>query len=1218
MREKRISKVWELRRFMSNSLRIKLGLMMVVVLVAFTLFGGSKQAYAAAPGGLDADFAARCAASPQGVFVWVVPGNYNQAFTTDSVGHADGIMEFWGGICPTAQTDEVQRFSVTSSGASDIAICVFGVCTRSINAIPTGSCTSTGIFTMGSGAIPRDLRKDGRYELNYLGSAPFSLDGVRDSSCAYFPYTVGAISGTAVRYGSPPQRVPINWNPGSGNITANNPSVPQPRCPGDSNNGRAGQVIPNGETTATWCYTAITPQSAIYVNCSTVSGTWGGHPNEAVNVFFTSAGGNSYGNVSATTDAGGNFVQAITNAASTGTESFYAQISGTGITTTANAGPCASTTNPCTGLCGTIPQTCQGIPVLGGGIVAVSSYCWTIERLDPVVCSNSNAVVTGELTSGANYQIQYDTIQPDGTYNGPLTTSLMPTSGRLYVDGVLITTVYGAFSETLPQRFNDGIVHTIRVISYTGADVGGSPYYVPPCYPVPVGFIDNCEVTPGGITFIGWAHDVRTLGAAAPPYADIRLVNGNAGAGAPLNAYANYVAAQIYPNNYRMFYTVLSYYNAWSTTGTPNIYWMGNTLDGLPYVDHSLGSYHIAMNYIFDSYDRLPQSVKNNYTVESYFSAVVNDTATRIPATGNFTNFRTSDQLFPVTLKQLNDGTVQSTINAYSTNFLAVLQNMVNTGFVSAADAYLDAADAPTNIDYNQAGITAYLASLSPPQNTPGANSFGFSAAFSLPAGWDPGNIIIDTSSRIVAFNDPTSYTLGLDGRFGSARRTTACRPPTWYDLVPDSIQPSLRDDDTGNSFVSYSHSITNLPTANENLSTRVNLRMHVTRGPGGPDLVAPVPATLDALAIGATTLPGTYISPPLGVNVGRLPPGTKVCTHITVTPATNKAGGPSTRSSYPPEHCATVTAKPFIKAYGAEVRAGGGFGSTCAPSVGTEGGIKTYGGLLGAGYRGASSQFGVMALRNINGFSSATLRGSNPVAPKGLTFANTDGSEFGGSFGSSLCMTDYYGTTQEPPAKQASYTSAASLVSGKKQYVLSGSTLGTTIIPTGSQAAIYVNGDLHINGDIIYTPGAGSIAAMPFLAVIVRGNIYIEPNVSRLDGLFVAQPSNPAAPVNGKIYTCYPPVGPPYTRTQLDIACNRQLVVNGGLVAQQIKFLRTNNTITEDTGQVPNFGTGTGTVAAEVVNSSPEMWLAPSPLVSTAGTGSASYDSLYSLPPVY
>ncbi len=73
-------------------------------------------------------------------------------------------------------------------------------------------------------------------------------------------------------------------------------------------------------------------ESYISVDCREVRGRWAGHNNERVDIFFTSLGGNHYGDTSATTDSNGNFLQSITSQAATGTEGFYAQITGTGIT----------------------------------------------------------------------------------------------------------------------------------------------------------------------------------------------------------------------------------------------------------------------------------------------------------------------------------------------------------------------------------------------------------------------------------------------------------------------------------------------------------------------------------------------------------------------------------------------------------------------------------------------------------------------------------------------------------------------------------------------------------------------------------------------------------------------------------------------------------------------------------------------------------------------
>ena len=85
-------------------------------------------------------------------------------------------------------------------------------------------------------------------------------------------------------------------------------------------------------------------------------------------------------------------------------------------------------------------------------------------------------------------------------------------------------------------------------------------------------------------------------------------------------------------------------------------------------------------------------------------------------------------------------------------------------------------------------------------------------------------------------------------------------------------------------------------------------------------------------------------------------------------------------------------------------------------------------------------------------------------------------------------------------------------------------------------------------------------------------------------------------------------------------------LVVNGALVAQEVKLMRTINSLNQssllESPNDFNAGTGPNLKAAEVINYTPEIYLAPSPLKDPNSSSSASgvqpYDAIFSLPPVF
>lgn len=331
---------------------------------------------------------------------------------------------------------------------------------------------------------------------------------------------------------------------------------------------------------------------------------------------------------------------------------------------------------------------------------------------------------------------------------------------------------------------------------------------------------------------------------------------------------------------------------------------------------------------------------------------------------------------------------------------------------------------------------------------------------------------------------------------------------------------------------------------------------------------------------------------------------------------------------------------KPYLKTFGGEVMAGGSIGgsiggSSCTPPSG-RGGIYTWAEERGGNYVGSSAQLTISSLLSVNQFYSASQRSgtSNSLPPKGLTIANTGpsgstpASTYGGGSGNALCITDYYNDTRDSNLPTHSWSSALPANAGRVQYTSSGDlTIGSNLnIPTGTQAAVYVDGNVFINSQITYATGASTWNDHPYFVIVARGNIYIGPDATRLDGLYVSQPDS--SNNRGTIYTCALGLNQTYGASSVYDNCQNQLTINGGLVARDIRFLRFHGSLEEAVqNELPNFASGQGTKAAEVINYTPEMFLAPSPLKRPNSSPSDStsnpraigkYDSIRSLPPVY
>lgn len=287
---------------------------------------------------------------------------------------------------------------------------------------------------------------------------------------------------------------------------------------------------------------------------------------------------------------------------------------------------------------------------------------------------------------------------------------------------------------------------------------------------------------------------------------------------------------------------------------------------------------------------------------------------------------------------------------------------------------------------------------------------------------------------------------------------------------------------------------------------------------------------------------------------------------------------------------CGTVTDRPFVRVYGGDILngaklPGGNPGSGAA--IGYARGSED-----GAAYAGSGTQFAILASGNVGGLASAMLRLSAPVAPTHLTFSNStlyDAKYYGRGFGSdSIPMDDWYEATRMPETEQASSPGSikASSLDEGKQYWYDGNLTLTADTDYSGRRTIYVAGDVTIDGNIQYTNSARTdINKIPSLVIIAKGNININPSIDRIDGIYVAQPKDTGTGKNndtatGRIYTCK--TSDSAATSAFASTCgDKKLKVNGALVAQDIRFLRTKGTLkdvtvtqaTEKTPGVPPTG---------------------------------------------
>lgn len=250
----------------------------------------------------------------------------------------------------------------------------------------------------------------------------------------------------------------------------------------------------------------------------------------------------------------------------------------------------------------------------------------------------------------------------------------------------------------------------------------------------------------------------------------------------------------------------------------------------------------------------------------------------------------------------------------------------------------------------------------------------------------------------------------------------------------------------------------------------------------------------------------------------------------------------------------------PYLEVYGNDVVSGGSFTGGC--STGSH--IRSW--HRNGQFRGASTQYAVFALGSINGFTSASLRqgaSGNAQAPLGLTFSNTTSGTHGGGYQANdgiSCLPNFFASRPANPVPTAMSTAsivphfnAANADPTKIEYHESPGdyTINTSGpgVRNGVRKVFYINGTLNINSDIPYQSTSWTNHNdIPFVMFIAR-DINIAPGVTRLDGVYVAQPNGGGS---GTINTC----------TTIYASCRNPLIINGAFYAERVNFYRTRGSL--------------------------------------------------------
>ena len=306
------------------------------------------------------------------------------------------------------------------------------------------------------------------------------------------------------------------------------------------------------------------------------------------------------------------------------------------------------------------------------------------------------------------------------------------------------------------------------------------------------------------------------------------------------------------------------------------------------------------------------------------------------------------------------------------------------------------------------------------------------------------------------------------------------------------------------------------------------------------------------------------------------------------------------------------VVLKPYFKVFNGGVTVGAGFnnGTTTCTAVGT--GVVSSFASDTPNFHGASTQYDLRALSSVaTTFYSSGQRPTALPNYKALTLANNAASgTYGGNFGGTSCITDYYATTQNasvPTTSGGSTIASLDTAAGTgNQVEWGGGMLSGGNLAAGGKLVVYVTGDVYISANITTASNYTSLTDIPFFALVVKGNIKIAPGVTQLDGLYVAQPNGATG---GNIYTC---LNADNTVPNLYTSCRTKLTFNGSVVAKSIKLLRTNGTLANG----PANETAASVNIAEVFNGTPEMYISY-PAFRVDDSMTELYDSVTSLPPL-
>lgn len=425
-----------------------------------------------------------------------------------------------------------------------------------------------------------------------------------------------------------------------------------------------------------------------------------------------------------------------------------------------------------------------------------------------------------------------------------------------------------------------------------------------------------------------------------------------------------------------------------------------------------------------------------------------------------------------------------------------------------------------------------------------------------------------------------------------------------------------------------------------------------------------PGPYTVRITNLGGMPAAGLAVNQTVG---GTAPPNSATINNITVSAAGSYTVRYNvTLNGLTVNNCQgtiTVGNKPYVKIFGNDIAAGGIFrdpvtkSCTAAqvndllnrrPAILAQDRIA----LPGQNVFGAGSQYAAFAVGENSQFNSGIMhsprRAAQPESPAtGMTVGNYNPDlsvgllggaspgavgldqdkviNYGGKGGQWRCIHNYYEEykpTASPTPLAFPLVNVGATASGHYS-----SSIGDTVYMNGKSNlsgphTIFIDDNLYIGPQFDTTPNLeyknafSGVSDIPSLYIVVKGNIYISAATNRIDGILIAQDDPSTAAVEGNIYTCSRlNAGEAIAVPPNDIhqQCGTQLIINGAFIANNVKFMRTANTLSQSI-ENENWGNSR---AAEVFKGSEALYLGTPPPSFRINNSKDGFDSVTSLPPI-